>query len=409
MRGFRAMASMQTTLAPPEPDLTPGVIVQRAQAMRSALRERQDETEHLTHPPDASHQAFLDGGFYRTTQPRRFGGYEFPLRTFAQVVAEIARGCPSTGWNFCLAGGHAVTLAAHFSEQAQCELFGPDGDFRSPLTAASPGVCTRTESGWRVNGRWTYASGITAANRFMGVALLEEGDGERRPGIVCLPEGWQVLDDWGAQIGMRGSGSNSVLVEDVEIPSHYVADVDLQHLDLENATPGGRLHGNGLYAGQTLSYFNCELVSVMVGCAWAAIDEHRDIVSTSKMPLPPFQPRRDVGEHQRTLGLAWGLVDAAERILLSCCDAYEFYGQRGLDGGDPFSLFDDQKLSVTLRQAGQMAVEAIELVAAASGSSALADGRRMQRYLRDAALYKTHINAQHGFWATELGAGLLAS
>ena len=147
----------------------------------------------------------------------------------------------------------------------------------------------------------------------------------------------------------------------------------------------------------------------MVGCAWAAVDEHQDIVSTSKLPLPPFQPRRDVGEHQRTLGLAWGLVDAAERILLSCCDSYESYGQRGLDGGEPFTLFDDQKLSVTLRQAGQMAVQAIELVAAASGSSALADGRRMQRYLRDAALYKTHINAQHGYWATELGAALLAA
>jgi 3-hydroxy-9,10-secoandrosta-1,3,5(10)-triene-9,17-dione monooxygenase len=62
-----------------------------------------------------------------------------------------------------------------------------------------------------------------------------------------------------------------------------------------------------------------------------------------------------------------------------------------------------------MRQAGQMASQAVDLVAAAAGSNALADGQRMQRYLRDVATYKTHVNAQHGSFATLLGATLLGA
>jgi 3-hydroxy-9,10-secoandrosta-1,3,5(10)-triene-9,17-dione monooxygenase len=199
------------------------------------------------------------------------------------------------------------------------------------------------------------------------------------------------------------------VVEDVKIPDGHLARIDMRNLDLAAGTPGGRLHGNPLYAGQTISFFNCELVPIIVGCAWAALDEYERILTTKQTQIPPFRPRRDVAEHQRTFGLAWALADAAQRILLSCCDDYEAYARRGLEGGEPFSLEEDQRLSVTLREAGQMAARAVEMVASASGSSALADGERMQRYVRDVALYKTHINAQHGFHATHLGAVLLAA
>ena len=400
--------AMTDHLQPPEPELTPEELVRRARALRATLRERQEETERLTHPPAASHEDFLAAGFYRMVQPRRFGGYEFSLRTFAEAVVEIARGCPSTGWNLCLASGHAVTLATHFEEAAQRDLFGPEGDFRAPLPVAPTGVCTRSGDGWIVNGRWDYASGITVSTRFMAGTLVDDGGGgPPGQGIVCVAEGWRELDNWGTQLGLRGSGSNSVVVKDVKIPDGHLARIDMRNLDLAAGTPGGRLHGNPLYAGQTISFFNCELVPIIVGCAWAALDEYERILTTKQTQIPPFRPRRDVAEHQRTFGLAWALADAAQRILLSCCDDYEAYARRGLEGGEPFSLEEDQRLSVTLREAGQMAARAVEMVASASGSSALADGERVQRYVRDVALYKTHVNAQHGFHATHLGAVLL--
>jgi 3-hydroxy-9,10-secoandrosta-1,3,5(10)-triene-9,17-dione monooxygenase len=378
--------------------------------MRDELRERQALTEELTHVSAEMHEAFLRAGFYRMVQPRRFGGYQFTLRTFAQVIIEIARGCPSTGWQLSLATGHAIVIGGRFSEQAQAEIFGPDGDFRSPLPVAPTGRAVRTDGGYVVNGRWDCASGCTVSTHFLGMAMIDQGDGQPLvPGLVCVPDNWEVLDNWGAAIGMRGSGSNSVVVHDAVIPDRYVVPGDILNLDLTGGTIGGRLHDDAMYAGQTLSYFNLELVPVIVGTAWAAVDEYRDLVTTRTSPLPPMRLRREMPEHQRNFGLAVGRTEAAQRILLQAADDYVAAARRGLTGGAPFTVLEDRRLSMSLREAGLMASGVVEMLAAASGTSASADGQRMQRYLRDVLVYRTHINAQQGAWAADVGAVLLGA
>ena len=113
---------------PPEPDLTPAEMLARAGAMRDALRERQDECEGLGRLPESTLQEYIDAGFYRVVQPRRFGGYEFDLDTFLRITVELSRGCPSSGWVFGLMATHNLIVGL-FEEQGQAELFG-DGDFR---------------------------------------------------------------------------------------------------------------------------------------------------------------------------------------------------------------------------------------------------------------------------------------
>lgn len=392
----------------PEPGLEPVALIERARALRADLRDRQASTEQLTRVSDEMHEAFLRAGFYRMLQPRRFGGYQFSLRTFDQVIIEIARGCPSTGWQLSLATGHAITIAGRFSEQAQREIFGPNGDFRAPLPVAPTGIAVKVDGGYIVNGRWDYASGCTVSTHFLARAMIDDGDGRPpRLGLVCVPDGWEVLDNWGAAIGMRGSGSNSVVVREALIPDRYVVDGDILDLDLSGGTIGGRLHDDPLYAGQTLSFFNLELVPVLVGTAWAALDEYRTILNTKETPLPPIQLRRELPEHRRNFGLALGRTEAAQRILLQAADDYLAYARRGLRDGKPFSVVIDRQLSMSIREAGLIASGVVEIVAAASGTSASVDGQRMQRYLRDVQVYKTHINAQQGFWAEDLGAVLL--
>ncbi len=402
--------STQTAANMPTPEhgLTPEALVERARSMRDELRGRQALTEQLTHVSAEMHEAFLRAGFYRMVQPRRFGGYQFSLRTFTQVIMEVARGCPSTGWQLSLASGHAIVIGGRFSELAQAEIFGPDGDFRAPLPVAPTGRAVRTEDGYVVNGRWDYASGCTVSTHFLGMAMIDGGDGQPLvPGLVCVPDNWEVLDNWGTAIGMRGSGSNSVVVHDAVIPDRYVVPGDILNLDLTGGTIGGRLHGDAMYAGQTLSYFNLELVPVIVGTAWAAVDEYRDLVTTRMSPLPPMRLRREIPEHQRNFGLAVGRTEAAQRILLQAADDYVASAQRGLAGGAPFTGLEDRRLSLSLREAGLMACGVVEMLAAASGTSASADGQRMQRYLRDVLVYRTHINAQQGSWAADVGADLL--
>lgn len=69
----------EQALPPPEPELTPATLIARAAALRERLRAEQDRSEARgCHSPELQ-QEFVDAGFYRALQPKRFGGYEFRL------------------------------------------------------------------------------------------------------------------------------------------------------------------------------------------------------------------------------------------------------------------------------------------------------------------------------------------
>ena len=183
----------------PEPALRPDQMVARAVALRSRLRDDQADTEANSRYSKDMHDAFVEAGFYRMLQPRMFGGYEFDIQTFYRTIIEIARGCPSTGWMLCLGAGHALQLGSSFSKEAQAEIAGPDGHFVAPLSVGNfPGTrpACPVDGGYRVSGKWRYASGVPYSTHFMGLADVEGSDsGEIR--LVVVPrDSYEVLDDW---------------------------------------------------------------------------------------------------------------------------------------------------------------------------------------------------------------------
>src|SRR3954467_7806105 len=100
--------------SPPEPDLTPQEMIDRAIALRPRLVEQQAETEERTYYSQEMHEEFLRAGFYRIYVPRRYGGYEFDMSTYMRVMLEMSRGCPSTGWCLALASAHALQIGSWF-------------------------------------------------------------------------------------------------------------------------------------------------------------------------------------------------------------------------------------------------------------------------------------------------------
>jgi len=383
------------TVPVPEPNLTPDEMVARAIALQPKLRAEQDETERRgVHSPEMQEE-FRKAGFLRCLQPLCYGGYEFDVKTLYRVSMELARGCPSTAWCLTLSAGHALMLGSYFSEEAQAEAFGPTGDFSAPAVQAATGTAIPADGGWIVNGKWAYASGAPYATHFFGSVLIP-GDPRPRMGIALIPPGkWKMLDDWGAVLGMRGSGSNSVVVENARVPQSYVIQIDMINIDVSNGTPGGRLHGNPMYAGRCMSFFHGELVALMVGLGYAALDEYEQILRTKQTAFPPIQPRYLDPDYQRCLGLALGLMYAAKRNALNAAEMYMEYCKRGFEGGKPFSTEEDLELLASLEHGARLAWEAIEMMFRTSGTSGAKDGERMQRYYRDASMYRGHLSAQY--------------
>ena len=390
-------SASQRPVPVPEPELTPEEMIRRAIALQSRLRAEQEQTERRGVHSPGMEQEFRKAGFYRCIQPRRFGGYEFELKTFYRLAIEVARGDASAAWGMILGAGHALMLGSFFEAEAQAAAFGPDGEFSAPSVAAPTGTATPVDGGWLIKGTWTYASGAPYATHFMPSVLIP-GDDPKRPGLglAIIPRSqWKMLDDWGAILGLRGSGSNSIRVEEARVSQNHVVHVDMRNTDLTQGTPGARLHGNPMYAGRSLSFFHAELVSILTGLGYAAIDEYEKIIRARDTIWPPFVPRYQHHHFQRTLGLAMGMVSAAKRLCLHAGDAYMEHCRRGFQGGEPFSLENDLELYASLEHGGRLVWEAIEMLFRTSGSSGAKDGERMQRYYRDASIYRGHISAQY--------------
>ncbi len=392
----------------PELGLTPDEMVARAIAMRPHLRADQAATEERSRYSEETHRMFTEAGFYRILQPRRFGGYEFTIRSFYRVIIEIARGCPSTGWMLCLGAGHALQMGSSYSEQAQIECFGPDGHFVAPASVGnSPDarVAVPVEGGFRVTGKWRYASGAPYSTHFMGLAVVE---GSTPPDVrfVIVKHGeYEILDDWGKLIGFKGSGSNSIVVDDAFVPEHWavpIANLVGEYPTTQELLPGAAVHGNPMYTGGFMGFAIGELVTSQVGAAKAMLDEYEEQMQAMATPSANSNSptmRFEDSDHQRVFGTALAWVDAAYGIMLSEADIYMQLATTAMETGRPVSVEDHWRMYGMVQTAAKLAWDAGELLFRTAGSTAALDGQRMQRYWRDLCGFRTNSFHQFDFRA----------
>lgn len=373
-------------------------LLRRAEGLRGRIRAQQDEAEAQGHYGPELHEDLLAAGFYHLLTPRRYGGLEVDLNTYYRVLAEIARGDPSTAWCYCLSHGHNLTTASHWPAVAQDEVFRADPRYyRASHSVAGAGTARPVPGGYVVSARSTYQSGVAYSTHVTVNAVLEGSD---PPAIlaVILPIGQvQVLDDWGggATLGLGASASNTVVVDEVEVPGHMAVPFDWVDHEYLGPTPGTELHGNPMYLGVVAGFFHAELAAVMVGAARAAIDEYEHIITTRTMLTPPFSSRSEDPHHLADLGMAMTMADAAEAIVQQSATLFHEWAAEAVAGTRPFTVEMDTRLFGMLQRSEELATDAVELLFRSAGSTAAKAGQPMQRYFRDAAMLRGHVSAQY--------------
>lgn len=377
---------------------TPDELVARAADLRPRLRKLQGDHEQLGGYSEEIHQEFLDAGFYRILQPRKYGGYEYGLDDFLRVGIEISRGDPGVGWSFILGAGHTFHVASFYCEQAQEELFG-NGTFIAPSRTIPNGKAVEEDGGYRLSGTWDYCSGSMWSTHALVVAPTFTAAGEAVGlKMFAVPrKDYRILDDWGGDrtIGLRASSSNSVQVEDAFVAAHLVIHYDFrEHVLGSEGTPGYQLHKNPMYLGRSMTFFNAELVATQVGAAWAALDEFEELMEARASSFPPRMPRLESPEYHKWFGQLLALADSSETMLLASVRQYVELGHRWADTGEEFTPEQDGRLRAVVQQAARLANDAVELAFTTAGSSAAKSGSPMEKYYRDVAMYKTHIAAQ---------------
>jgi 3-hydroxy-9,10-secoandrosta-1,3,5(10)-triene-9,17-dione monooxygenase len=386
-------------------------MVARATALIPMLREQQEDAQARGHYGTAVHEEFLRAGFYRLLQPRRFGGLEMDLTTFLRTMVQIATGDPGTAWCLTLGSSHAWVVGSHLGEEAQAALFAGDGDFRAPHPAAPTGDAVPVEGGYRVSGRWPYASGAPYSTHALLGARVPRGSLEPPDMVVVvLPRSaYTVLDDWGGDrmMGLNSSGSNTIVVEDAFVPHRFAIADDIA--DPRLPTPGYELHGNPMYLGRVLAPYHATLVLPAIGAARAALEEFAVFAKQKPTNFAPFVQRFQNHDDQRVYGYATALTDAAETILYGFGDQYTRALARSAETMEPIDPGQDARWWAMLQQAGGLAATAVEHLTHRATSSATKHGTRLARYFHDVTMYRQHISAQQQDFAQRNGAYLLGA
>jgi len=383
-------------------------LLDRARRLRPLLQERAAETEQLRRPPEDVHRAVDEAGFYRLLMPRRYGGLETDIATYARIWIEMSRGDMSAGWCMCLMANHALQVGSWFPQEAQDEIFGADGSFRAPAVIFPLSErARRTADGWELHGTVGYCSGAPYCTHYLGQAVAEDGS----PLVFVAPRSeFTVLDDWGDLIGLKGSGSNTIAFAGGVVPRHWVLeDTLMTDVDVSEGTPGLRLHGNPMYSGRTACFFSITVACTMVGAALGALDEFERILRTRTTMRPPHRPRVEDPEFQRFFGTALGKIRAAEAGVVHAAEMHTELCRAAAEEGRPYTYADDMLVGVIAREAGAAAWDAMQTwIYRYAGSSASREGERLERIFRDMATGWGHFQtANDTFFQGELARAYL--
>jgi 3-hydroxy-9,10-secoandrosta-1,3,5(10)-triene-9,17-dione monooxygenase len=371
----------------PEIDLTPQEMIRRATAMCRTLRDRQAATEAAGRILEETNEEFVKAGFYRVVQPHRFGGYEFDLPTYVRVMSEVSRGCPSSGWVLALTSGHPIILA-DLPERAQIEAYGRDGEYRCPsLGTPIPVKCV--PGGYLVSGFWDFASGCDIATHIMVSGLIPQEGAAPKPVLMLVDrKDYVIVDNW-SMLGMQGTGSRRVVVENLFIPEYRVAP-----LAMWVGLAGEKVHSNPMYNGRKASFFMIEGGAVSMGTARGMLDLYDELLRTKSMRFVPGTKLMEHQEFQHYFGVAQALMDNADAALLKATQDYMDACQAQAERGIEFSEEEDRRIFLMVQQATRLAFEAADRIFTTAGTQIGQSKAMLGRYYRDLAIQRTHFTQQ---------------
>jgi alkylation response protein AidB-like acyl-CoA dehydrogenase len=360
-------------------------------AVRSLLptiRSRAVACERARSVPDETFEELRQTGFYKLVQPAAYGGYEQDFVVLADLIMDIAGACASTAWVCGLLSAHQW-LAGLFPAEAQREVWGSNPGATLCGSYAPISEAAAAAGGYRLNGRWSFASGCDNAQWSICAARLPAtAQRPSQPAFLLVPASDYAIDDTWDVIGLAGTGSKTLVLNDVFVPEHRVV---LFADAAAGRTPGSRLYQNRLYAVPIYSYISPCLAATAVGAAAGAIEDFiaatggrltRGSVTGGNNRMAEFPTI------QIRVAEAAASVDAARTILLRDLEAITREVREHGEGSVQQRIINRRGQAFAVN----MAVRSVDILNAATGGNGLALSNPVQRAWRDVNAVARHVS-----------------
>jgi alkylation response protein AidB-like acyl-CoA dehydrogenase len=366
-------------------DAETATVLDAIRKLTPEIAERANEIETAKAVPADLLARIAAAGAFRMFVPRQYGGEEMSLPAAMDVIEEVSRADASTGWTVMIGADFAPVFGRFPQHVLDGEIYATGPDTMARGAFAPKGIAVPADGGYVVKGRWPLASGSYDHEWVMGNCLVLE-NGQPRISDLGLPELVLVMvptkdihfvDTWDS-VGLRGTNSNDLVIDDVFVPEHHTgqffgtAQVDTAMFRLPIRLALGPTH-----------------VAVALGIAEGALNDLRMLAKTKRPAFNPalrlaedpvFQFR--LGQLDIRLAAVRALAEKESRLIWDAAVA-----------GEPISHVASVRQRAMVARAHTECVEIVNEAFGLAGSNAMYNTSTLQRRLRDIRTAAQHVAA----------------
>lgn len=364
-------------------------LVSAADALVPTLAEHADEVDASGHlSPDVFKQ-IVDAGLLRVCVPKRLGGHQQKIQTQLAISAALGRGCGSTAWVVQNISATAL-LVGRLPERAQREIWEQNPDIGICASQSLPSAMTRADGGYRISGRWGFLSGVEQAG-WAGLMLPVLDDPSSPELLMCLvpAAAHSVAPTWNV-IGMRGTASNTLVVEDCFVPEHRVLSVTKAMAGI-TAT---EYPDEAIYRTPVAPSLALILLGAPIGIAQAALDHVLGAAGQRGIAYSTFP--------SQSVSTAFQLQIAEAAIKIDAARLFAAQSARDLDdaaaNSQPLDYISSTRIRASVGHASQQLREALQILVNAHGTATYGESNPLQRMWRD-----LNTATSHGMLTPALG------
>lgn len=360
-------------------------LIEKIEGLQDLIRSKAAEGEENRRVPEDVYQALVAAGANRVCVPTQFGGFAGNNRDCLSVARAIGEADGSAAWIYgiILSGAY---LAAFLPLQAQQEVWSESPDEAITVVLSTDATVTKVDGGLRVTGKWGYGTGSWHAQwTFVGINLTDDEGNPQGPALVLVPmSDLSHADDWYVA-GMKATGSDTLIAEDIFVPEHRVLPLVPA---LEGEYPGKGVNTETSYQAVFIPALFMQLVGPHLGMGRAALDLVTEKAQSKAIAYTSYEKQADAVSFQMALAKATLLLQAAEKFAYGTADEIYEHAEAG--------EYSDYAKRIEYRGEAGYAVEcvtqAIDMLVTAHGSAAFADRNPLQRIWRDQATAARHAH-----------------
>ena len=353
------------------------VLMDAVERVRGTLEAGAQESEETATLPQASVDALYDSGLFRLKLPHVLGGAEADLVTQLDVLEAVSRIEPSAGWCVMIGAASLGGLGAFLPDEAIDELFVDGNPPRTAGVFAPFGQAVPVEGGYRLSGRWSFASGVRHSQWISaGARVVTEKQGYPPQVRVVIPTAdVKIHDNWQV-MGLRGTGSCDFSVEDLFVPDRFAWDVSLTE----------PLRGGAMYRLGRPGFVTNEHSAFALGVGRLALDAVTEVAASKMRGYNSTSPLANRAAFQRMVSECDLRLRAARALNVEILEEAWRTVCEGHTPGPALQAHMRSVCTYTTDVAVDVATQAFRY----GGGSALFASSVLQRCLRD-----INAGAQH--------------